>query len=96
MKKIILSFVFIGMAYQMPVSLGILRGGGDSKFVLQLEIISTWLILVPLTALAAFVCHWSPAVVVLCMNSDQLYKCIPVFIRVNSFKWIKKLTRENK
>ncbi|MDD4189539.1 MAG: MATE family efflux transporter [Eubacteriales bacterium] len=93
---IILSFVFIGMAYQMPVSLGIIRGGGDSKFVLQLEIISTWLILVPLTALAAFVFHWSPAVVVLCMNSDQLYKCIPVFIRVNSFKWIKKLTRENK
>jgi len=28
------------------------------------------------------------------VNSDQIFKCVPAFIRVNSYKWVKLLTRE--
>ena len=32
--------------------------------------------------------------VIICLNADQCFKCVPAFIRVNRYHWIKKLTRE--
>jgi hypothetical protein len=29
-----------------------------------------------------------------CLNADQFFKCVPAFVRCNSWKWIRKLTRE--
>ena len=37
---IVMSFVMVGMAYQMPVLVGIIQGGGDTNFVVKLNIIS--------------------------------------------------------
>lgn len=81
------------MSYQMPVNTGIIRGGGDTKFVLIMDIISIWVIVIPLSLLAAFVWDLSPVVVTFILNSDQIFKCVPACIRANSYKWIKKLTR---
>ena len=47
----------------------------------------------PLSLLAAFVLKWSPAAVVLCLNADQLIKCIAGAVRVNRYRWIRRLTR---
>ncbi len=91
---IVLSFAMVGMAYQMPVSIGIIRGGGDVKFTLYMNTVSTWLIVMPLTFVAAFVWQLSPVWVVLILNSDQIFKCIPVAIRCNRYKWIKRLVKE--
>ncbi len=30
--------------------------------------------------------------VVVAVQSDQLFKCVPVFLRFRSYKWIRKLT----
>lgn len=38
---IIMSVVMVGMSYQMPVSVGIVQGGGDTKFSMYLNLIST-------------------------------------------------------
>lgn len=38
---IIMSAVMVGMSYQMPVSVGIVQGGGDTKFSMYLNLIST-------------------------------------------------------
>lgn len=89
----ILSVTGFGMAYEMPVNCGIIRGGGDSRFVMICDIISIWGIVLPLSALAAFVFEWPPAAVVICLNADQIFKCLPVAIRANRYRWIKKLTR---
>ena len=88
----VLCFVMIGMSYQMPVSSGIIRGAGDTRFSLALNMISTWGIVMPLTFLSAFVWKWPPAAVVCVIQSDQIFKCLPVFLRFRSYKWIKKLT----
>ena len=77
----------------MPTLVGIVQGGGDSKFLLKNDFISIWLIVLPLSFLAAFKFGWSPTVVVFCLNLDQLFKCIPAYIKVNSYTWMKKLTR---
>ncbi len=86
--------IFVGMAYQMPATIGIIRGGGDTKYSTQINIISTWAIVMPLSFAAAF--WWDLPVlwVVLCLNSDQLFKCLPVAVYTNQYRWIRVLTRE--
>ena len=90
----ILCFTGFGTAYEMPVITGIIRGGGDAKFVFINDLISIWGIVMPLSFLAAFVFHWSPEAVILCLNADQVFKCIPGAIKANRYHWMKKLTRD--
>ena len=89
---IILSAVCVGMSYQMPVSVGVIQGGGDTKFQMYMNLISTWGIVMPLSFLAAFVWKLPVEWVVVAVQSDQLFKCVPVFLRFRSYKWIRKLT----
>ena len=91
---VIMSFVMVGMAYQMPVSFGIIRGGGDVRFTMIMNMISTWGIVMPLSFLSAFVWKWSVPLVVIVIQSDQIFKGLPTFIRFRSYKWIRKLTRD--
>ena len=90
---IIQSVVLVTMSYQMPTNGGIIRGGGDTRFVMILDLISIWGIVLPFSCLAAFAWRLSPIIVIILLNSDQVFKCVPAFIRVNSYKWIKRLTR---
>lgn len=88
----IMSIVMVGMSYQMPVSFGIIQGGGDTKFTMTMNMISTWLIVMPLSFMAAFWWKWPVELVVLVIQSDQIFKGLPTFIRFRGYKWIKKLT----
>lgn len=92
---IILSVVCVGMSYQMPTNNGIIRGGGNAMFVVKMDLISIWLIVLPLSFFMAFVVKASPAVVVCCLNADQIFKGIPAFFESHYGNWIKKLTRED-
>jgi len=91
---IVLCFTGMGTSYEMPVLCGIIRAGGDSKFIVKNDFISIWMIVLPLSFLAAFVFNWHPIAVVFCLNSDQIFKCGAAAIKCNRFNWIKKLTRE--
>ena len=90
---ILLSGIMLGMGYQMPVSIGIMRGAGDARFVMIMNLISVWGIVMPLSFLSAFVWHWPVVAVVAAIQSDQVFKCVPVFLRFRSYRWIRKLTR---
>lgn len=91
---IILSVFCVGMSYQMPTNTGIIRGGGNAVYIVKLDLISVWLIVLPLSFFMAFVVKASPAVVVCCLNADQIFKCIPAFLVANYGTWVRKLTRE--
>lgn len=92
---ILQAVIMLGMAYQMPVSFGIIQGGGDATFTMKMNMICTWLIVMPLTFMARY--WWNVPIVwlVLIIQSDQLFKCLPVWLRFRSYKWIKKLTRDD-
>ena len=90
---LILSVVIVGMSYQMPTNGGIIKGGGNIMFVVKMDLISIWLIVIPLSFFMAFVVKASPAVVVCCLNADQIFKCIPAYLKANYGNWIRKLTR---
>lgn len=91
----LMAVIFVGMAYQMPVGFGIIRGSGDTKFNMYTNLISTWVIVMPLSFAAAF--WWKLPVfwVVFVLNCDQLFKCIPVAVWANRYKWVHVLTREH-
>lgn len=93
---IILSVVCVGMSYQMPTNNGIIRGGGNAMFVVKMDLVSIWMIVIPLSLVMAFVVKASPAVVVCCLNADQIFKCVPAYLESHYGNWIKKLTREEK
>ncbi len=82
------------MSYQMPVNAGIIRGGGDTGFIMILDVISIFGIVLPLAALGAFAWQLSPVAVTFILNSDQIFKCVPAYIRVNGYRWVRRLTRE--
>lgn len=91
---IILSVACAGMSYQMPTNVGIIRGGGDAAYVVKLDLISIWCIVLPISFIMAFVVKASPAIVVCCLNADQIFKCVPAFIKANYGHWARKLTRD--
>ena len=90
---LILSITGVGTSYQMPTNSGIISGGGDTRYIMFLDIVSIWGIVLPVSALGAFVFGWSPFAVMIALNSDQVFKCVPAFIKVRTNTWIKKLTR---
>ena len=90
---LVLSVTTIGTAYQMACDNGIIRGGGDTSFSAKMNLVSMWLIIVPFSAMAAFWWKCPPVIVFFLLKWDQLYKTIPVVIRLRSWKWVKKVTR---
>lgn len=88
----LMSLIMVGMSYQMPVSSGIIQGGGDVTFTMKMNLVSVWLIVMPLSFAAAFWWKWPVEAVVLVVQSDQIFKGLPTFLRFRSYKWMKKLT----
>ncbi|WMJ23531.1 MATE family efflux transporter [Paludicola sp. MB14-C6] len=74
---------------------GILRGGGDTKFSLWIEIAALWGIAVPFAYLAAFVLKWPVPAVYCVMKIDEPVKDTLCLIRMRGTRWLKNVTRDN-
>lgn len=92
---LVLSVTVVGTAYQCSCLTGIVTGGGDTKFVLINDLIHQWLIVIPSAFLSAFVFHGPLWLTFFCLKSDQILKCFVAIFKVNRYRWIHKLTRED-
>ena len=72
---------------------GILRGGGDTKFSLNAEMFALWCVAVPFAYFTAFVLHWPPVLVYAVMKIDEPVKDLFVWIRMHGTKWLRDVTR---
>ncbi len=73
------------------ISKGILRGGGDTRFLLLADSSCVWFISLPLGALAGFAWHLSPGWVYFLLNVEFPLKGIVCFIRYCTGRWIKEI-----
>jgi len=89
----VLSVTVVGTSYQMTCLAGVVSGGGDTRFVLINDLIFQWGIILPLSALAAFVWRLPPLWVFIFLKSDQILKCAVAAVKVNRFRWIRDLTK---
>jgi len=90
----LLAITLIGTSYHASCFVGINRGAGDSRFVMMVDMICGWLVVLPATLLAAFVFHAPLPIVFLCTRIDQCFKWLIAFIRLRGDKWIKNVTRD--
>jgi Na+-driven multidrug efflux pump len=72
---------------------GILRGGGDTKFSMMLEIVSLWLVAVPLGFIAGIVLKLPVLVVYFLFKSDEIVKTFVCWKRIAGDKWLRNVTR---
>ncbi|EOU1691087.1 MATE family efflux transporter [Clostridium perfringens] len=73
--------------------MGVLRGGGDAKFVLINDLIFMWLVAIPGGFFVAFVLELPVALVFLVIKCDEILKSLTSVYRVISGKWVNDVTK---
>lgn len=88
----VLSVTIVGTCYQAACLFGLVKSGGDISFVFKNDAIFVFLVVLPSAILATVL--GAPAwVVFACLKCDQILKCFVAVVKINSFNWMKKLTR---
>lgn len=85
------SIIIIFRSTNSILTKGVLRGGGDTKFLLAADMTTMWLIAVPLGALAGLIFHFEAFWIYIFLHADQIIKAIWCIVRLKSGKWIKKV-----
>ena len=88
------SIVSIFRALSANILMGILRGGGDNRFVFWLEMSFLWFIAIPLGFIAAFILKLPIVLVFLIIRIDEILKSFIGIFRVIRGKWIHDVTRD--
>ena len=88
------SYYVLGQAMNTLLRAGIFRAGGDSRFGLFCDIITMWVVSVPLGFFSAFVLKLPPMVVYFILCLDEFWKIPVVYKHYKSFKWLKNITRD--
>jgi putative MATE family efflux protein len=73
---------------------GVLRGGGDTKFLMLADILFLWVASIPLGAFAGIVWGLPPFWIYIFLKIDQIIKAVWCVFRLHSGKWIKKIKSE--
>ena len=90
---LILAVSTLFQAFNCTTIIGILRGGGDTRFALIVDASTLWFGSLVLGFLGAFVFQWSVPVVFALLLVDELLKLPVGFIRVKGGRWLRNLTR---
>lgn len=88
------SYYMIGKSVNGTVIIGIFCAGADSRFGCICDIITMWVVCVPVGALAAFVFKWPVMVVYILLNMDEIVKLPAVYRHYKKYKWLKNLTND--
>ncbi len=95
MASLALNVTCLGVSVKMMNMLvinGILRAGGENKFCLKMDFISTWVFGLPLTALGAILLDLPFHLVYLCMLVEEVVKISLCFTRYKKHIWLRNLT----
>ena len=83
------SIMIIFQSSQSMLTKGVLRGGGDTKFLMIADVAFLWVASVPLGALCGLVWHLSPFVIYVALKIDWAIKSFICLFRLKSKKWIR-------
>jgi len=87
-----MALLVIFQATSVILTKGVLRGGGDTKFLLLADILFLWVVSIPLGAYTGLVLGLSPGIVYLCLKIDEVLKAFWCLYRLKGDKWIKDIT----
>ncbi len=87
-----LSVVMIAKILNMHIVVGILRGGGDTRFALLVDVGFLWVVGVPAAFIAGLVFGLPAHVVYLCIGLEEVAKLTAGIPRILSGRWVNDLT----
>lgn len=82
------AIIVLFQAIQSTLSKGVLRGGGDTKFLMVADVIFQWAASIPLGALMGLVLDVSAFWVLIALRIDYIIKSIWLTFRLKGTKWI--------
>lgn len=80
--------------FNLTMSMGILRAGGDNKYCMLIDISGMWVLSIPLTFMAAFYFKLPIYWVVLIAYSEEITKAFLFIFRMRTKHWLRNLTVE--
>ena len=86
-----LSLIAIFRSANSILTKGVLRGGGDTRFLVAADTLTMWCFAIPLGALAGLVLHLPAFWVFLLLHIDQIIKAVWCVFRLKSGKWVKTI-----
>lgn len=94
-EEMMLAYAFISIfqSIQSVMTKGVLRGGGDTKFLLVADILFLWVASLPLGFLVGLVWNGPAWLAIICLRIDWIIKSFWCIGRLNSGKWIKETKR---
>lgn len=92
---VLISFGTCLKVFNMTLSMGILRAGGDNKYCMLIDISGMWILSIPLTFIAAFYFMLPIYWVALVAYSEEITKAFMFVFRMRTKRWLKNLTVEH-
>jgi len=82
------SLLIVFQTVQSTLSKGVLRGGGDTRFLMVADVLFQWCASIPLGFLVGLVLHLPPFWVLVALRIDYVIKSVWLIFRLKSGKWI--------
>ena len=83
------SVMMVFQTVQSVLTKGVLRGGGDTRFLMLADILFLWLASIPLGYLCGLMWHLSPFWIYAALKIDWVIKSVWCIFRLRSKKWIR-------
>ncbi|MCL2401939.1 MAG: MATE family efflux transporter [Oscillospiraceae bacterium] len=90
----ILAIIIPMRTLSITMGIGILRGGGDVKALMYIDVVALYLFALPMASVSGLVIGAGLAVVYSAILLEELVRTTLLFRRVRSKKWINDVTRE--
>ena len=87
----VISIIIIFRSTNSVLTKGVLRGGGDTRFLLVADAVTMWCLAIPLGYVGGILLNIPPFWIYMCLHCDQIVKAFLAVWRLRSGKWIKKV-----
>ena len=92
------AYVYAGTMFLRSINMimvvGVCRSAGDTVFAALIDVLSPWLIGIPMAALGVMVLHWPIYLVILLVSLEEAVKAAFGVWRLLSGKWLNNLVRD--
>ncbi|HWQ07971.1 MAG TPA: MATE family efflux transporter, partial [Holophaga sp.] len=92
------AYVYAGTMFLRSINMimvvGVCRSAGDTVFAALIDVLSPWLIGIPMAALGVMVLHWPIYLVILLVSLEEAVKAVFGVWRLLSGRWLNNLVRD--
>jgi len=85
------AIMVVFQSVQSVLTKGVLRGGGDTRFLMVADVLFLWLASIPLGYLAGLVYHLSAFWIYVALKADWMIKSVWCTVRLVKGKWLKRV-----